>query len=165
MLATGPSMCSMLAARIVLAMPHVAISDAYALAPYAAAVASSDRAWWDAHPAALEHPGRKFCAAPTFQHIVGVERLPVPSHTNSGLLGVMAAVKLGATRVLLLGFDMHGTHYFGPHRAPLKNSDGARFDKFKQQFAAYRPAGIEIINCTPGSTLACYPFGQLEDYL
>lgn len=77
----------------------------------------------------------------------------------------MAAVELGAARVLLLGFDMRGAHYFGPHRAPLKNTDAARFEKFKRQFAAYRPPGVEIINCTPGSALSCYPLGQLEDYL
>lgn len=155
----------MLAARIALAWPHVAVSDAYALAPCAAAVVSSDRAWWAEHPAALQHPGRKFCAAPEFHRPNGVERLPVPSHINSGLLGIMAAVELGAARVLLLGFDMHGAHYFGPHRAPLKNTDAARFEKFKRQFAAYRPSGVEIINCTPGSALSCYPLGQLEEYL
>lgn len=164
-LATGPSMTAAIAARAQGAMPVVAVSDAYELAPEARAVASTDSAWWAEHPVALHHPGRKFCAAPSFQPVAGVERLPVTSHTNSGLLGVMVAIKLGAKRVLLLGFDMHGEHYFGRHAAPLKNTTEMRFAQFKRQFAAYRPLGVEIINCTPGSELSCYPRGKLESYL
>lgn len=164
-LATGPSMNAAVAARAQAVMPVVAVSDAYRLAAAAQAVVSTDSAWWAAHPQALEHIGRKFCAAPSFQPIPGVERLPVASHTNSGLLGLMVAIKLGAKRVLLLGFDMHGDHYFGRHSEPLKNTTEMRFAQFKRQFAAYRPLGVEIINCTPDSELSCYPRGKLESYL
>lgn len=164
-LATGPSMSHAVAAQAQDVMPVVAVSDAYTLAPQARAVVSTDSAWWAAHPHAVEHPGRKFCAAPSFQPVLGVERLPVATHTNSGLLGVMVAIKLGAKRVLLLGFDMHGEHYFGQHAAPLKNTTEMRFQQFRRQFAAYRPMGVEIINCTPGSELTCYPRGELESYL
>lgn len=158
-------MSASVASRAQAAMPVVAVSNAYMLAPQARALVSTDSAWWAAHPDALDHVGLKFCAAPSFQPILGVERLPVASQTNSGLLGIMVAIKLGAKRVVLLGFDMHGAHYFGQHVAPLKNTTAMRFEQFKRQFAAYRPLGVEIINCTPGSELTCYPRGKLESYL
>jgi hypothetical protein len=71
-------------------------------------------------------------------------------------------VMLGATRVLLLGFDLGGTHFFGPHPEGLKNTKLHRFEQFKRQFASYRPKGVEIINCTPGSALTCYPTATLD---
>ncbi|WP_128422771.1 hypothetical protein [Delftia tsuruhatensis] len=166
-LATGPSMSQALADSVRGRGLVVAVSDAYRLAPWADAVASTDAAWWGQHPGAKDLPGRKFTAAPTHQKIEGVERLAVASSTNSGLLGIMAAVHMGAKRVLLCGFDMRapGQHFFGFHPKPLKTTTAERMEVFKRQFRAYRPAGVEIINCTPGSHLLAYPFGDLEDCL
>ncbi|AOV01683.1 hypothetical protein [Delftia tsuruhatensis] len=166
-LATGPSMSQALADSVSGRGLVVAVSDAYRLAPWADAVVSTDAAWWGEHPGAKELPGRKFTAAPTHQKIEGVERLAVASSTNSGLLGIMAAVHMGAKRVMLCGFDMRapGQHFFGLHPKPLKTTTAERMEVFKRQFRAYRPAGVEIINCTPGSHLLAYPFGDLEDCL
>lgn len=145
----------------------VAVSDSYKLTPWADAVASTDAAWWKAHPEALAMPCPKFGAMPDFRAIDGVERLLVDTSTNSGLLGVMVAVRLGAKRVLLCGFDLHspGEHFFGRHPAPLKSTSADRMEVFKRQFAAYRPRGVEILNCTPGSALTCYPFADLHESL
>lgn len=79
----------------------------------------------------------------------------------------MVAVSLGAKRVLLCGFDMNrpGDHFFGRHVLPLKSTTPQRQEIFKRQFAGYRPRGVEIINCTPGSALHAYPKRDLEDCL
>lgn len=143
----------------------VAVSDAYKLAPWADAMCSTDAKWWDYHPEAKKFAGLKFTASPDFRPVEGVERVPVASGTNSGLLGVMVAVSLGAKRVLLCGFDMRGTHYFGKHPEPLKNTTDRRFEVLMRQFRAYRPRGVKIINCTPGSALNVYPKKPLEDCL
>lgn len=166
-LATGPSMSQQLADGLRGRCKVVAVSDAYRLAPWADALASTDYAWWRVHSGALLFPGRKFGVIPSFRSLPEVESLPVDTGTNSGLLGIMAAVKLGATRVLLCGFDMHspGKHFFGKHPEPLRSTPPARMEVFKKQFAAYRPRGVEIINCTPESALHCYPRGALEDCL
>jgi hypothetical protein len=161
-LATGPSMTQALADSVRGRAKVLAVSDAYKLAPWADAMASTDAKWWKAHPAAKDFPGLKFTAAPDFVPVEGVEQMAVDTHTNSGLLGLMVAVKLGAKRVLMCGFDLHGTHYFGPHPEPLRNTKPERFEQFKKQFAAYRPRGVEIINCTPGSGLTCYPNKDLN---
>lgn len=166
-LATGPSLSQALADSVRGRGLVVAVSDACRLAPWADAVVSTDAAWWAQHPGAKELAGRKFTAAPEHQKMEGVERLAVASSTNSGLLGIMTAVHMGAKRVLLCGFDMHapGQHFFGLHPKPLKTTTAERMEVFKRQFRAYRPAGVEIINCTPGSHLLAYPFGDLEDCL
>ncbi len=166
-LATGPSLSQRVADTVRGRCNVVAVSDAYKLAPWADAIASTDAAWWKHHPAALDLACPKFGAMPDFRAIPGVERLPVDTGTNSGLLGIMVAVKLGASRVLLCGFDLKdaGNHFFGAHPTGLKSTPPARMEMFKRQFAGYRPRGIEILNCTPGSALTCYPFSTLETEL
>lgn len=166
-LATGPSLTLSIADSVRDRCHVVAVSDAHRLAPWADALASTDGKWWKAHPEALEFAGRKFTAAPSFVQLDGVERMPVDTATNSGLLGLMVAVKLGATRVLLCGLDMHspGQHFFGRHPSPLRHSEQRHLELHKRQFAQYKPRGVEIINCTPGSALQAYPMGNLETEL
>ncbi|MES2910617.1 MAG: hypothetical protein V4718_04475 [Pseudomonadota bacterium] len=161
-LATGPSMTHALADSIRGRCKVVAVSDAYKLAPWADALASTDAKWWKAHPDAQYFEGLKFTAAPDFVPVPGAERLAVDTHTNSGLLGLMVAVKMGAKRILMCGFDLSGSHFFGPHLTPLRNTSPQRFEQFKKQFAAYQPRGVEIINCTPDSGLHCYPKKELN---
>lgn len=139
----------------------VAISDAYKLAPWADVLLSNDRAWWNAHPEAKDFAGEKFCGV-TFDIPEGVTKFDgALSGSNSGLLGIKVAHSKGATRILLLGFDMRGTHYFGKHPPTLKNTTPHRFEAFKRQLAQFKPKGCEIINCTPRSALDCYPKADL----
>jgi len=166
-LATGPSMSQAVADSVRDRCRVVAVSDSYRLAPWADALASTDGKWWKANLEALDFAGQKFTAAPSFIALEGVERLTVDTGTNSGLLGLMVAIKLGATRVLLCGLDLHspGNHFFGKHPAPLRSSEQRHLELHKRQFRAYRPRGVEIINCTPGSALDVYPMGDLENEL
>ena len=121
----------------------MAVSNAYQLAPWADALVSADAAWWKAHRDALELPCQKFGNIHDFQGVKGVEKLNAPSGLNSGLLGIMTAVKMGATKVLLLGFDLHspGQHFFGRHPKPLKSTSDERMKVFHRQFAGYRSSG------------------------
>lgn len=136
----------------------VAISDAYQLAPWADALVSQDLAWWRAHPDAFDFKGRKFSST---QH-PGLEQFPSNTGCNSGLLACQVAVMLGAKKILLCGFDMNGSHYFGPHPAPLKNTSHNRFQVFQDQFSRFKPRGVEILNCTPRSHLRAYPKADLS---
>lgn len=166
-LASGPSMSQSVADSVNGRCKVVAVSDVYRLAPWADVLVSTDAAWWLHHQDALKFSGPKIGAMPDFRSVEGVGRFPADSGTNSGLLGVMVAVHFGATRVLLCGVDMHsaGDHFFGKHPAPLKTTPPGRMEIFKRQFAAYRPKGVEIINCTPGSALRVYRMGNLEHLL
>lgn len=162
-LATGPSMSLEVAELVRGKCRVVAVSDAYRLAPWADALASTDEAWWKAHPDALNFAGAKFTGSPAYRPVAGVQRLPnSTSGTNSGLLGCQVAHALGATRLLLCGFDMRGDHFFGRHPAPLNNTTPERFASLRKQFAFWAPYGLEVINCTPGSALKTYPQIPLE---
>jgi len=166
-LATGPSMSQAVADQVKRRCKAVAVSDAWKLAPWADALVSTDGAWWKAHPEALEFEGRKFGAMQSFRPIESVESFPAETHTNSGLLGLMVAVHLGATRVLLCGIDLNqpGHHFFGRHPVPLKSTSADRMEAFKRQFGRYRPKGVEIINCSLASSLLAYPKIDLVDAL
>lgn len=165
-LATGQSLSQSVVDSVKARCNVVAVSNAYKLAPWADAMVSCDASWWKNNPEAMGFQGRKFTTAPDWQGLSDLERVPgVVSGTNSGLLGLMVAVQLGATRILMLGYDMRGTHFFGPHPAPLRNPNPARFEVFKKQFDRYKPRGVEIVNCTPGSALKAYPMADLHESL
>lgn len=159
-LATGPSMSQALADSVRGRCRVVAVSDSWQLAPWADALASVDAKWWREKSPGFNGP--KF----TLGKFPDIEQLTdLAMGSNSGLLGIHVAVKLGATKVLLLGFDLQGTHYFGPHTGNLKNSSPTRVAAFQQQFANYKPRHVEILNCNPNSKLKCYPMARLEEHL
>lgn len=141
----------------------IAVSNAYELAPWADALVSNDAGWWRFHENAINFAGRKFCGVdyPDTEKVKFEGAVTMGS--NSGLLAMHIAVNIfGAKRLLLCGFDMRGSHYFGPHPAPLKNTKPKRFDAFIEQFMFFRPRGVEIVNCTPGSAITAYKRGELE---
>lgn len=165
-LATGPSLTADQVEAVRGRCGVVAVSDAYRMAPWANALVSQDLSWWRHHKDAVGFAGRKFSGA-VREPIAGVEMVEVngciTTGTNSGLLACHVAVsKLGATRLLLLGLDLHGTHFFGKHPEPLKNTRPERFEVMRRQFAQWSHKGVEIINCTPGSSLTCFPMGDLH---
>lgn len=162
-LATGPSMSQTVAETVRGRCKVIAVSDAYRLAPWADALVSTDAKWWKHHADALKFAGEKWSAAPSFvQQHEGIRRFLADSHTNSGLLAMMVAQGMGAKRILMLGFDLGGAHFFGAHPAPLKNTTPDRFEAFKRQFQYFQPRGVDIVNVTPGSALNCYRRSTLE---
>jgi hypothetical protein len=160
-LATGPSITQEIAdyARKFRA---VAVSDAYRLAPWADAVVSHDPRWWAHHVDALRFEGRKFCAS----FHPGTETIPRNTRfapdCNSGLDAMRVAHEVfGASRLLLIGFDMHGSHFFGSHPTGLQNTPSHRFASHIRQFQAWN--GCAVVNCTPGSALTQFPFIPIEE--
>lgn len=164
-LATGPSMSQEIADFVCGKCSVVAVSDAYKLAPWADALVSHDRAWWREYPEAMNFAGRKFCA--TDLHGTEIIKGPyIGSDINSGLEGMRVAQMLGASLIILLGFDMsakRGAHYFGKHPAPLSNTKPERFKKQIEQFMKWK--GCEVLNCTHGSALKHFPFADLYEVL
>jgi hypothetical protein len=159
-LGSGPSMSQHVADSVKGKCRVVAVSDSYRLAPWADALVSQDRSWWDVHREALNFAGRKFCG----WERSGTELLKfdvrLGTGLNSGLQGMRVAAMLGATKILLLGFDMHGSHFFGPHPKALANTTAERFREHIRQFSKWY--GPEVVNCTPGSALTHFRMSTLE---
>lgn len=162
-LATGESMNQSVADYVRGKCKVIAVSDAYKLAPWADALVSNDSAWWRANPQALKFAGAKYCAAQLKGTIRILPEGGFESTSNSGLLAMRVAQKLGATKILLLGFDMKGSHFFGKHPDPLGNTTAKRFVQHIKQFGRWH--GCEVINCTPDSALRKFPFAAIEDIL
>lgn len=167
-LATGPSMSQAQADRVRGRASVVAVSDAYRLAPWADVLVSGDAAWWRHHEP--EFAGLRFCSDRNgWQDFKASMLRGVHSGTNSGVLGIRVARHLGAKRIILLGFDGRGSHFFGRHPEPLKNSDISRHavhaEQHRQEAFACRHNGVEILNCSPATALSCYPTADLEAVL
>jgi len=165
LLAPGPSMSQAVADRV-RAQNVGVVNNCYELAPWATFLASSDAAWWEKNPAAIFFAGDTYAAAV----VDGVERIQcaeVRNGTNSGVLALEVAKRRGADRIALLGFDMRGSHYFGPYTNGLNNTCPERRRVHHAQFKLWRDANpsIAVVNCTPGSALQCFPFGDLDDLL
>lgn len=89
---------------------------------------------------------------------------------NSGYQAVHLAAHFGAKRIVLCGFDMHakrGEHWHRDHH--FRPNNRSPYELFINGFRAiaghYRRAGVDVINCTPGSALDCFPFMDLEGAL
>lgn len=141
----------------------IAVSDAIYLAPWADAMVSYDAAWWRAHRD-VTYAGPKYmhgiAEMPDLEHV----RVARPGGGNSGVLGChIARALFGHEPIILLGVDLWGTHFFGPHGSGLSNPDEERFEKMKIQWS--RLKDWNITNCSPGTHLECFPKAELREVL
>lgn len=165
LLAPGPSASKEVAEKVRNLRLGV-IGCAYQLAPWADFIAASDRGWWRNYPEAMELPGQKFAMAA----VNGVERVhinQIGTTCNSGVLALECAKNLGATKIILLGFDMRGTHFFGKYTNGLRNTTETQRRQHFRQYEQWALSnnGIETINCTPNSALGCFPKASLDEVL
>jgi hypothetical protein len=143
-----------------------------ARAPWADVLFSADAKWWREYRArAMGFAGLKVSMQNGLT-LDGVHQLSLsgrgpydarPTHLaaggNSGYGAVHVAAHFGATRILLVGFDMRQDgkrrHYYGSH-PPALNSMG-RFATWIKQMRALSTAlaakGVTLVQCTPGSGL------------
>ena len=145
----------------------IAVNDAWRLAPWADALIASDSAWWRFHQGVPDFHGLKFCLEPAAASF-GVQVLRNTGHDgvetadpsglrtgrNTGAAAVNLAVHFGASRILLLGYDMEAkdeahSHFFGAHPQGLRG--GSPYALFRQMFATMveplRTLGVSVINC------------------
>lgn len=166
LLAPGPSLTPEAVAKV-RGMVVGVVTSAFPLAPWADFLAANDGAFWRKFKGAKDFVGRKFSA----NHIDGIERVKSPlvgSSTSSGVVALeVARTRYQAERILLLGFDNHGTHYFGPYKDGLSNTPPARRLAHAKQFEQWGRAhkGVTVLNCTPNSALECFPRKELDECL
>ena len=180
-LASGPSLtpeqCSHVAAA---GLPAIAINDTFRLAPWADMLYAADTGWWRYHAQdALKFQGLKVtahesCEFPAVKLLkrsgdLGFDPDPrfIRTGGNSGYQALHIAIHAGAARVLLLGYDMNasaGAHWHGQHPRPLRNTDPETYKRWVSRFSALSGRGAEILNCTPGSALTCFPFDELRNH-
>lgn len=174
-LASGPSMTQAAADRLRGALPTIVVNDTVKLAPWADMLYAADTMWWRVNVCwANEFLGLKV----TSSHDCDVEGVvslapsgprgfdPDPRNVrtggNSGYQALHVAIQAGAARVLLLGYDMHGSHWFGMHQPPLRNTRPETMGMRAKCFADLKGLA-EIVNCTPGSAITAFPIMTLDE--
>ena len=84
---------------------------------------------------------------------------------NSGHQAINIAFHTGARKILLIGYDHHGPHWFGEHPKP-SNPDYSNLEKrFDTLAQALRKQRVPVINCTPGTKLNAFERGELAHCL
>ena len=158
-----------------------AVNDAYTLAPWADILYACDSKWWGWHKGVPGFEGQKYTLAPqaaarwpAIKVLRGSARPgldPDPGKLctgrNSGYQAINLAVHLGASRILLLGYDMQGRqkHFFGVHPDRSTPPFQSCLKAFGTLVEPLKASGVEIINCTRSTALVCFPRRPLEDVL
>lgn len=187
--ASGPSLTAEVA-RACAGHPVVAVNDAYLLFPEADVLYAADGSWWEHHNGCPDFKGERWSSHGNAQRndkraiadrfglnvVKGIEGEgfcldPDAIHygDNSGFQADnLAGHMLGwRGRIVMVGFDMRivegRRHFFGEHPRGLRSTDKGYADwpKLFAKAAKSLPPDIEIVNCTPGSALTCFPMMDL----
>ena len=156
----------------------ITCNNAYQLYPYSQYHAFRDFQWWEWHKQSLLkcYFGLLLTIAKQCEDLPGIIYLkhrsklavwPMESDTVAGIdtggLALWAAVHLGATRIVLHGFDMRVVagrhHWHEDHPEPTNKEVYER--RFMPAYASFpealKMAGVEVLNATPESGLKVFP--------
>jgi hypothetical protein len=145
----------------------VAVSSSWRLVPWADVLFSSDQFWWEVNAGCKDFAGRKFSCSVYAAKRHGLDVVWTTGN-NSGLRAIHLAKALTTGRILLVGFDMHvrdGLHWHAPHPNGLHNPTKAGMRVWRDEMQTVAKQLPEVINCTPGSALQCFPTMPLEEAL
>ncbi len=164
----------------------IAIKEAYLLAPWADVLYSCDFKWWYGEKGAPTFAGMKYGleagSAKWGVNILrntgqeGVETDPTGLRTgqNSGYQAVNLAVHFGASRIVLLGFDMWRSpegksNWFEGQGIAKSYHVASPYPMFISFFATMveplKALGVEVVNCSRSTMLRSFPQMTLEDAL
>lgn len=160
----------------------LAVKDGWKLCPWASHLYGCDAHWWAAHRGVPDFQGQRICYDErTVEKYRGMNFLKIEirkayqtmlfdkiGHVgwggNSGFHAINLAAQFGAKKIVLVGFDMRvdqGRHFFGDHPYTKDRPSQGSVDKWRPILEAQAPAladrGIEVINCSPVSTLKAWP--------
>lgn len=187
--ATGPSLTlrqvrSVTLARIADRCRVIAVNDAALVCWFADVAFAADGKWWEARNGLPGFRGRKVqldpAVPPPRDDMLLLRRAAahgydgrlgyVCTHRNSGAMAAQIPSMLGASPIVLVGFDMRETvdgdrHWFGHYEGRLKSTPD--INKWVRDFRALHSAlGAQLINATPNSALEEFmPYTDLDDVL
>lgn len=150
----------------------IAVNDAVYVAPWADWLHAADSKWWRANIDYVQRFWGFRSSVDQLPRPWGVQRYELTGvrgydrrrwrvrGTNGGYQALHCAIDAGAARILLVGFDMHGAHWFD---GAVTDTDYASVmaPYFKSLGRVLKAREIEVLNCSPGSALTCFPFADL----
>lgn len=188
-LASGPSLTAEDVDAVRGKARVVCVNDAVRLAPWADCLYSSDGPWWKRMKGAPEFTGLKFCIEKaagagvdsygrTWPSVgvlrnagltgLSLEPTAICHYKNSGGAAINLAVLLGASRIILLGYDMklgpHGVkHFTGERGTSSPYPDFRRY--IGTMVKPLEAAGVDVVNASRQTALTCFPRVSLDDVL
>ena len=185
----GPSLSAEQVMRLRGRARVIAINDAWRLAPWADVLYACDGRWWRKHAGVPDFAGLKITLSNSAAQVAewpeitvlqntgveGLARAPQGLRTgrNGGYQAINLAYHFGAKRILLLGYDMKiaadgRSHWFGEH-ADWPVRPNIYRDVFLPHFEGLAhdldAAGVDVVNCTPGSALEAFRKAPLDHAL
>lgn len=157
----------------------IAVNESYALCPWADVLFFNDNQWFDDHRLLID--GWHGTVASTSRHahqttpervtLIDLPEQPMGRGRSSGHTAVSVAALLGASTILLLGYDMRHVYgrshwhrlYSHPFGSTIYSED------FLPAWEGWRHAaearGVDVINCTPDSALTEFRCADIGDFL
>lgn len=180
-LASGPGMTELAAEAVRRAgIPAIAVNTTYQRAPWAAMLYAADGQWWQEYRGAPDFDGLKVtigepCGFPDVLVLRNAgaagwtdDRDALVTMGNSGAQALQIAIKAGAARVLLVGFDMtraHGAaHWHADHAPHMKSTHEDTYAVWRRRLKESAPEILrraDVAVVTP-SALTCFRVSTLE---
>lgn len=195
-IASGPSLTLKQVRHVALARLEercrvIAVNDAVYVAWFADWLHATDNKWWMWHrKTATKFPGVKTTMVTGCPEAWGVKMLRNKSletpgqyggYTddqdalctggNGGYQAAQIAVKGGARKVILIGYDMkfgpnNESHFHGDHPDEMRSDyENTMLQWWPGLAEALSARGIEVINCSPDSAIGCFPKASLANVL
>lgn len=84
---------------------------------------------------------------------------------NSGCHTINLAINAGANTIVLLGFDMSVGHWHNDYELSYNTEVYESFRRSIDSMVENIPDKVNIVNCSPISTITSIPKGSVDDYL
>lgn len=192
-IASGPSAKKANIAALKGKLKVIAIKEvAFDLCPWADVAYGCDAAWWVHRRGLPDFKGVKVSWAGSVRtqfrdvHLIEIrkDRPGTPgkqwvneiltdepgvigSGDNSAFQALNLAVQFGANRVMLIGLDLAGEHYYGRNSwFRAGNPDKAQFERCRKWFTEnaglLEKLNVDVVNVSPSSTLTCFRRATIE---
>lgn len=166
-IASGPSLnardCELVRAS---GLPAIAVNNSWQLAPWCDHLYAGDLAWWDANAQWLTSGPKRWSCTRQAVAKYGLNWHEAYGEYNSGLRAIELAFQLGASSVILLGYDCTvaaGTHWHGDHSS-TKNPTEELCRKWNAQHSRLERKA-DVVNCSRDTELTAYRLGYLQKEL
>jgi hypothetical protein len=152
----------------------IAINTTFRRAPWADVVYACDWQWWEVYHKEVSDlcSGQFWTQAEESNKRFGVRLIKsrkgqglslvqgtIHQGSNSGYQAIGLSHQAGSRQIYLLGYDMSGCHWHGPHPGHLKKENRyADWLVYFQKLAVdCKSHGVNVVNCTQRTSLRSFP--------
>lgn len=168
--ASGPSLTKEDCAQVSLSeLSIIAVNSSCIAVPDCQHIFAADFTWWDHYHDTASKKAQHWTQSKRASLRYGVQlfHTAVNGPFNSGQRAIQLAAHLGATRVILLGYDCslaNGLHWHGRHPATMHNPVPREVGRWHDDFSSLPGLlpGVDIINASRETALTCFPRLSLE---